>query len=489
MDYHITRGKILSSIIWKVLERGGTQGIQFLVMILLARLLLPEDFGLIVIVTIFITISSLIVESGFGSALIQKKDADEIDFSSIFYLNLVVASLLYFILYFSAPMIASFFDEPQLVSVLRILSLTLFSGAILSIQNAIISRNMQFKNLFVSSLIAVVLSGAVGIAMALLNFGIWALVAQQLIHRFMVPMILWFTVNWRPRLIFSITRIKQLYNYGWKLLVSSLIYTFYLNLQNLLIGKLFNPALLGFYNRGMQFPNIIVDNINGSIQNVMFPALSAEQDNKVKLKEMVRRLISLSTFIVFPMMVGLAVIAEPLIRLLLTEKWLPTVPFLQIFCIYYALWTVDISNLQAIKAVGRSDIYLKLEIIKIVVGLIILAITIPFGTHAMALGMLVNGIIAPIVDGYPNKKLLNYHLIEQWKDALPAILLSVLMGACIYCIKWLGLSDLPTILLQVLAGIIFYVCAASLLKLECFTYLLSLLRKQRGKKVSLEGAS
>ena len=424
----VTKSKVLSSLLWKLMERGGTQGIQFIVTIVLARLLLPEEFGLIVLVTIFIAIAGVFVQSGFNTALIQKKNVDEVDFSSVFYLSLIVASLLYIFLFFTAPLVANFFEEPELEPVLRVLSLTLFFGAVNSIQIAVVARKMQFKKLFFSSLGAIIISGTVGLVMAYAGFGVWALVGQQLINQLMVLVILWFTVKWRPKLVFSLERINNLFSFGWKLLVSGLIDTLYTNLQSLFIGKMFSPAILGFYNRGEQFPSLIVSNIDGSIQSVMLPTLSSYQEDRQRVKEIVRRSIVTSSFIVFPMMVGLAVIAEPLVKILLTEKWLPAVPFLQIFCASYALWPIHTANLQAINALGRSDIFLKLEIVKKIFGLIILGVSIPFGVYAMAIGVLVTGIIASFINAYPNLKLIDYSFQEQWKDIIPSLLLSLVMG-------------------------------------------------------------
>lgn len=323
MGHEVKKSEVLSSLLWKLMERGGTQGIQFIVMIVLARLLLPEEFGLIVLVTIFITIAGVFVQSGFNTALIQKKDADAVDFSSVFYLSLFVASLLYVLLFITAPFIATFFEQPEFARVLRILSFTLFFGAFNSIQNAIISRNMEFKKLFISSLSANIFSGIVGVVLAYTGFGVWALVGHQLTNQLMVTIILSFTVKWKPQFIFSIDRINKLFSFSWRLLASMLLDTINSNLRNLLIGKMFSPATLGFYNRGDQFPNLLISNINGSIQSVMLPTLSSYQDDKQKVKAIVRRAIVTSAFIVIPMMVGLAVIAEPLVKILLTDKWLP----------------------------------------------------------------------------------------------------------------------------------------------------------------------
>lgn len=472
MEHQNTKSKVLSSLMWKLMERGGAQGIQFIVQIILARLLVPNDYGIIALISIFITIANVFVQSGFNTALIQKKDANETDFSSVFYLSLFVASLLYLLLFFTAPLLAGFYGIPQLIAVLRVLSITLFFGAFNSIQNAVVSRNMQFKMLFFSSLGAIVVSGTVGIALAYAGFGVWALVAQQLSNQFMITVILWFTVKWRSKLIFSFERVKGLFSYGWKLLASSLIDTLYMNLISLIIGKMYSPAMLGFYNRGNQFPQIIATNINGSIQSVMLPALASEQDNRERVKEMVRRSIVTSSFILFPMMVGLAVIAEPLVKILLTEKWLPCVPFLQIFCGSYALWPIHTANLQAINALGRSDIFLKLEIIKKIIDIVIFGGTIFYGMYAIAIGMLVSGIIATIINAYPNLKLLNYSYKEQWKDIIQSLLLSLVMGTVIYSLKCFYITAWLTLIIQVCVGGFLYLGMAKIFKLECYIYLL-----------------
>lgn len=476
MKNDVKKNIVISSLLWKLMERGGTQGIQFLVQIVLARLLLPEDYGTIALITVFITIANVFIQSGFNTALIQKKDADEVDFSSVFFLSIMVAGLLYVALFFAAPSISAFYNEPILVPVLRVLAITLFFGAFNSIQNAVLSRNMQFKNLFFSSLSSIILSGIVGIVMAYLNFGLWALVFQQLVSKIVVTIALWYTVKWRPKFKFSFMKVKSLFKYSWKLLVSTLIDTLYQDLRSLIIGKVYNSSMLGFYNKGKQFPNLIVTNVNGSIQSVMLPALSAEQDDRTRVKSMVRRSIVTSSFLIFPMMIGMAVTAEPLIRLLLTDKWLPAVPFLQIYCFIYALWPVHTANLQAINALGRSDVFLKLEIVKKVLGLIILVISLNFGVYAIALGGVVSGLISTFINSYPNKKLLNYSYKEQWQDIMPSLLISIVMGLIVYSIKLFITKIWLTLLCQISIGVIIYFGIARILKLECFNYLLMTIR-------------
>lgn len=473
MENKSIKNQIISSLLWKIMERGGTQGIQFIVQIVLARLLLPEDYGLIAIISIFILIANVFIQSGFNTALIQKKDAEEIDFSSVFYLSLFIAGFIYVILFFTSPFIADFYKEPLLVPTLRVLAITLFFGAFNSIQNAFIARNMMFKKLFFSSLGAIILSGSTGVIMAYSGFGIWALVAQQLINQFSITVILWFTLRWRPKLMFSFERVKGLLSYGWKLLVSSLIDTLDRDIRSLIIGKIYNPAILGFYNRGKQFPELIVGNIDGSIQAVLFPALASEQDNKIRVKGMVRRSMTVSSFVIFPMMIGMAAASEPLIQVLLTEKWLPTVPFLQIFCITYALWPIHTANLQAISALGRSDIFLKLEIVKEIMGLTILAISIRFGIYGIAWGGLLSGVIATFINSYPNLKLLNYSYKEQLNDILPNLSISMIMGVGIYSLNSLNIAIWQTLLLQIVLGISIYLILAILFKIDSFNYIIN----------------
>lgn len=468
---------IIYSLIWKFMERSGVQGVQFFLQIILARLLAPSDYGIIAIISIFIAIANVFVQSGFNTALIQKKYTTEKDYSSVFYLSIVVSIIIYIILYFSAPFIARFYKIDQLVPVIRILSITLFLGAYNSIQNAIISKTMQFKKLFFSSSISVIISGIFGVVLAYLGFGVWALVVQQIVNQLSICIILSFILKWHPKFIFSIKRIKILFNYGWKILISSLLDTLYMNIRSLIIGKIYSPVILGFYSRGDQFPQVIVSNINGSIQSVMLPALSVEQDNKEVVKNMVRRSIITSSFIIFPMMLGLAIIAEPLVKILLTDKWLPCVPFLQIFCISYSLWPIHTANLQAINALGRSDIFLKLEITKKIIGTIILIISMFHGVYAIAIGTLISSIVSVFINSYPNIRLLNYNYIEQIRDIIPSLLISIIMAIGVYWIKFLNISNISIIIIQIIIGGLIYISLAKIFKLECYEYLFNTIKK------------
>lgn len=475
------KSKVLSGLFWKVMENGGTQGIQFIVSIILAKLLTPEEYGVVGLITIFITIANVFVQNGFNTALIQKKNADDMDFSSVFYLSLGMAGVMYAILFFAAPFIASFYEEPELVLIIRILAITLFFGAVTSVQNAAVARRMEFRGLFFATLTAVIISGALSIVMAYNGMGVWALVGQQLAYFFLLMIVLFVTVSWKPKLLFSLTRVKALFSFGWKLLCSSLIDTVYNNIYGLVIGKAYNNEMLGYYNRGDQFPKLITNNLGIAIQSVMLPAFSANQSDKPKVKSMVRRSIVTSSFVILPMMAGLIAVAEPMVIVLLGEKWLPCVPFLQLMCVAYSFWPIHIANLQAINAMGRSDIFLKLEIIKKAVGVAGLVIGIGFNVYVLVILKAVIDFICTFINAWPNKKLLDYSIIEQWKDILPSMGISIIMGICAYSVQFVIDNSLICLIVQILVGAGVYIGLAKLFKMESFTYLIDIVKSKLGK--------
>lgn len=479
----INKKNVITSLLWKFLEQSGTQGIQFIVQIILARLLLPEDYGLIALVMIFITLANVFIQSGFGAALIQKKQVDELDYSSAFYFSLGIAIILYTVIYIMSGEIADFYNEPRLIKVLRVLSISVFFGAINAIQYAFISKNLLFKKLFVSSLLGILISGIGGIFSAYQGLGVWAIVIQHLLNQLIVCVSLLLIIKWRPRLIFSWARVKLLFDFGGKLLISSLIDTLYLDLRSLIIGKIYMADVLGFYKRGSQFPQFIVNNINGSIQSVLLPTLSAFQDDIATVRKMVRTSIITSSYIVFPMMMGLAVTARPIILILLTDKWLRSVPYMQIFCAVFALMPLHTTNLQCINALGRSDIFLKIEIVKKTLGLIVLFVTLAFGPYAIAFGVLFIGIVSTFINAFPNKRLLNYTYKEQLVDVLPSFMLSVIMGSLVYLISFLDFNNLHLLIIQVVVGLIAYIGLSSVLHIKGFEYLVSTIKDNiKGKK-------
>ena len=331
---------------------------------------------------------------------------------------------------------------------------------------------MLFKRFFFATLGGTIGAAILGIWLAYQGYGVWALVAQHLFNATIDTLILWITVKWRPKRMFSLQRLKGLFNYGWKLLVSALLDTGYRDLRQLIIGKLYTSEDLAFYNRGQQFPNLIIANINSSIDSVLLPTLSSEQDNRNRVRDMTRRAIKTSTYLMAPAMIGLAVCAEPLVRLVLTEKWLPCVPYLCIFCITYMFYPIHTANLSAIRAMGRSDLFLKLEILKKVVGLALICITAPISVMAMGYSLLVSSVLSQIINSWPNNKLLDYPYLEQLKDIMPGILLALGMGAVVYCVQLLGINDWLTLLIQVPLGAAIYIGGSKLLHLDSFTYIL-----------------
>lgn len=477
-----TKSKALSGLMWSFMEKFGAQCVTLIVSIVLARLIDPAIFGLISIVTVFMAILNVFVDSGLGNALIQKKDADEVDFSSVFFFNMFMCTVLYVFLFITAPLIAGFFELPELSPVIRVMGISLIFSGINNVQKAYVSRKLKFKRFFFATLGGTLCAAAVGIFMAVKGYGVWALVGQSLVTSVTNTVILWVTVKWRPVMKFSFERFKGLFVYGWKLLVSSLIDTIYNNLRQLIIGKMYSTESLAFYNRGYMIPNAFVCSVSSAIDSVLFPVMSSAQDNKEVVKAMTRRSIRLSSYVMWPIMMGLAACAAPLVSVLLTDKWLPCVPFVIIFCICYAFQPLETANLNAIKAIGRSDIFLKLNIIKKTIGFAVLAATMWFGPLVMALSNLLFAVINLCVNIFPNRKLLNYSYRQQLGDIAPAVLLSGAMFGIVYSVQLAGLSNLKTLIIQVPLGILIYIAGSRLFKIESFDYILNTVKELRKKK-------
>ena len=469
--------KVFSNLIWRFLERFGSQLVSMAVQIILARMLDPAVFGTVAKVTLITSILLVFVDSGMANSLIQKKNPDDLDYSSVFYFNVVFCLVLYALLFAFAPLIAKGYKDGQLTAIIRVLGLTVVVAGVKNVQQAYVSKTLQFKRFFFATLGGTILSAAVGITMVYMGFGVWALVAQQLTNVTVNTAILWLTVGWKPKKMFSFERLKGLLNYGWKLLASGLLDTVYNKLREIIIAVKYTDSDLAFYNRGNYIPNILVENINSSIDSVLLPVLSDQQDSAEAVREMTRRAIKVSTYVMMPLMMGLAVCAEPFVRFLLTEKWLPCVPYLRIFCFSYAFYPLHTANLNAIKAVGRSDMFLKLEIIKKVIGVLVLLLTMNYGVYVMALSLLFTSVLAQIINSWPNKKLLGYSYPAQLRDMLPAIALSCVMGAVVYPIQLLRLGDLPTLLIQVAVGAGVYIGLSALFKVDTFNYILSVAKK------------
>ena len=472
-----TAKTVTTNFFWRFFERCGAQLVAFIVSIILARLLDPSVYGEIALITVFTCILQVFIDSGMGNALIQKKNADDLDFSSVFYFNIAMCLALYGVMFIAAPFIAEFYHLPHLAPVIRVLSLTLVISGVRSIQQSYVSKKMIFKKFFFATLGSTLCSAVVGIIMAYMGYGVWALVGQSLTNNALGTIILWITVQWRPKFMFSLQRLKGLFSYGWKLLVSALLDVGYSQLRQLIIGRIYTTKDLAFYNQGHHFPSVIVSNINASIDSVLLPAMSAEQDDKNRVRAMTRRAISISTYVMMPMMMGLAVCAEPTVRLVLTEKWLPCVPFLRVFCFTFAFWPVHTANLNAIKALGRSDLFLKLEIIKKIMGLAAVLITMNISVMAMAYSLLVTSVLSQIINSWPNKRLLNYNYLAQLKDMMPQIVLSIVMGVIVYSVQIIGLNDVATLAIQIVTGAVIYTLLSKIFKIESYTYISSAVSK------------
>lgn len=470
---------VIKNFFWRIGESSGAQLVSFLVSIVLARLLAPEDYGVIALVTVFTSILQVFVDSGLGTALVQKKNADEADFSSVFYFNILVCLTLYGGMFVAAPAIAKFYDNPIYVPLVRVLSLTLVISGLKNIQQAYVYRHMIFKRFFFSTLGGTIASAILGIVMAYAGFGVWALAAQYVSNTAIDTLILWITVPWRPKKKFSWTKLKSLLSYGWKLLVSALLDTGYTSLWNLLIGKVYSSADLSFYDQGAKYPKAIIGTISNSIDSVLLPTMSIVQDDRAQIKSMTRRSIVTSVYVMAPLMMGLAGCAEPLVSLILTDKWLPCVPYMRIFCITYMFWPVHSANLNAIKAMGRSDLFLRLEILKKIIGIGLLLCTMRISVMAMACSLLISSVTSQIINSYPNWKLLNYRYLEQLRDILPSILLAVIMAVAVGAVPLLGYGNVLTLCIQIPLGAVIYVAGSAIFRLESFRYLLNMIEDRR----------
>ncbi len=475
---------IVNNFVWRLFERVGAQGVTFIVSIILARILEPEVYGTVAILTVFTSIMQVFVDSGMGSALIQKKDADDVDFSSVFYVNIVFCLVLYLLTFFISPFVANIYKDENICPMLRVLAITIIISGIKNVQQAYVTRNLLFKRFFFSTLGGTIVAAFVGIYMAFKGFGPWALVVQNIVNQAIDTLILWITVKWRPQLKFSIARVKLLFSYGWKLLLASLLGTIYLDLRQLFIGKVYTKSDLAFYNRGNQFPKLFITNINTALVSIMFPVMSREQDNPEKIKSLVKKSIQINAFVIFPLMMGLAVCGSSFIRLILTDKWLPCVPYLQIFCFEYALMMFNTSNQNSYQSTGRSDIYLRNEIITKIIGFVTMLATIWISVYALALSSAVSALIGAVIYAHSNKKLINYGFIAQLFDMLPNILLTIVMGMGVYLVSLIGLNDVVTLLLQIVVGIVVYCFGAKVIRLEAFNYVHSLITSYIPKRTS-----
>lgn len=460
--------KITNGLAWSYAERILAQAVSFIVSIVLARLIAPEQYGVVSLVLIYINICNVFVTSGLGTGLVQKKDAGEQDFSSVFWVSLALGLVLYGIIFLTSPLIASFYDYEDLSAILRVLGLRIVIASVNSIQHAYVSRKMIFRKFFFSTLFGTVISAVVGIALARHGFGAWALVAQYLTNTLIDTVVLFIVLPWRPKLEFCAQRVRYFVSYGWKIMASSFLDSVFANLRSFIIGSRYSSSDLAYYNKGLQIPNLIVTNANSSLTRVLFPALSRVQESKAQMRLLVRKAVNLSAYLLSPILVGLIIIAKPLITLILTERWLLSVPFLQIFAASYLFMPMHAINAEAIKATGRSDLTLKIEIAKKVVGIALIAVSILFVDTpiAVALSFLAYSLIVLVINALPGKQLYDYGWLLQLLDVLKPLGVSAAMAALTWPLSKLIHSPALLIAAQIAAGAVFYLITTRLLRFE-----------------------
>ncbi|MCM1262175.1 MAG: lipopolysaccharide biosynthesis protein [Butyrivibrio sp.] len=471
--------KTIKGFVWAYSERFAAYVIQMLVSIILARLIEPEHYGIISIVTVMITFADIFVSSGFGTSLVQKQDADELDFNTAFTCGFIMSCILYGILFISAPYIEKFYKMSELSIVIRIMAIRLPIASINTIQHAKIQKNMEFKKFFFSTLIGTLISAVVGIVLALMGFKIWALVGQYLTNSIIDTIVLLLACRWFPKLQLSISRAKKIMGFGWKVLAQNLIFTLTGNIQTLVIGKRFSSAELAFYDNGVKIPSAVLSNIYGTVGKVIFPALSSIQDDYVKRKNIIRQAVQLCTFILSPVAVGLLVTAEPVITLLYTDKWLPCVPFLQIYCLRFLSRPLTTIAQSATMSVGRSDIILKMEVILNIClfSTLFVAVYIFNSVNMIAWGGVIEAGLAVILHTMNLKRIIGYTYKEQMRDTLPSYLSGLIMGIFVYCERAFINNTAVLLFVQCCTGIIVYVGLAYVINRNSILYIMGLVKK------------
>jgi len=475
--------KTAKGMLWSAVERFSTQGIQFLFGILLARLLTPNDYGMIAMLTIFIAVSQTFIDSGFGNALIRKLDRTEADKATVFFFNIFMAMACYGIIFLSAPLIAQFYSMPELTDILRILAINLIIQAFGSIQHLNLTIDLNFKALAKVTFIGAIVGGTAGLICAYNGLGVWSLVVQQMATTSCRVILFWVLVHWRPKTFFNKSSFKNMFGFGSKLLASGLLNTLYDNIYDLIIGKAFAAATLGNYSRASHFANFPSSNVTGIFQRVTYPVLSKIQDDPDKLRKGYLKFLNMATLVIFPLMIGLAALAKPFILLVLTDKWFDVILILQIICIAQMWYPVHAINLNILQVMGRSDLFLKLEIIKKIEGITVLCITLPFGIIAMCFGQWFNAIFGLVVNTYYSGKLLNAGLLPQIKMYIPTLLNSLVMGAiCLGVTQTLPEQEYALQLgVGFAAGVIYYIASNCIFNRETVKELLELFSKKNRK--------
>lgn len=475
--------KTLSGFIYKFAERGAAQGISFIVQIILARILMPEEFGTIALLTVLMTVLDVFVTYGFGNSLVVNKKSDDLDFSTCFFFGIFLSVVLYVGVYISSPFISHYFyGHDELDLLVKVMALRMPIAAVNSVQHAYVQKTMQFRLFFYATLIGTILSGIVGITMAYIGFGVWALAAQYLCNAFFNTITLWVVSKWRPRWMFSFQRLRAIYDYGWKILAVGLVDTIFSQVRSLVIAKQYSRSNLAYYNRGVTFPHFGMKLIEPTISSVIFPALSNCNDDPKMMKSITQRVIKTSTFIICGIMCFLMAVAKPLVVVILTEKWLPCVVFMQIGCFAYMMRPLQVINTSVIRASGRSALLLKLDLLKKGIGIVLLLLLMPYGVEAIAWSYVGFNVISTFINIWPNKDILDYGYAEQFRDLGANLVVGIIMGLIVWSVTFLSLDFFVMLLLQIIVGVISYILISKLLKIESFSYINKLVVDQYNKR-------
>lgn len=470
--------KTVKGLAWSTIDRFSTQGIQFVFSILIARLLIPSDYGVIAMLGIFFAVSQTFIDSGFGTALIQKANRTDTDFSTVFYFNIAVAVIFYMLLWFASPLIASFYNIPVLEDVTKVAALALVFSSLSAVHSTKLSIAINFKLRAEISVISALSTGCVGLYLAYSGYGVWALVFQSVFASFLYTVLLWCLVHWRPKVVFSWQSFKQMFSFGSKLLASGLLDTVYNNVYTLVIGKVYSSSLLGLYSRASGLAQYPSSNITGVLQNVTFPILCSIHDDEKRLAAAYKKFIRMAAFVVFPLMIGLASVADPFIRIVLTDKWEGSIYLLQIICFSMMWYPIHAINLNILQVKGYSNYFLRLEIIKKMQGVLILCITVPNGLVAMCYGSVLSSLLSLIWNTYYTKKIIGYGFVSQMKDLLHILVYSLSMGAVVLLVT----SFIPVLWIKLVAGILiggaYYALGAYFMRFDELREVLSIIKRK-----------
>ncbi|MDC7226165.1 MAG: lipopolysaccharide biosynthesis protein [Spirochaetales bacterium] len=472
--------KTMRALIWSGLERFGYQGIRALITLVLARLLTPDDFGIIGILLVFIIIAEAIINNGFGQAVIQKKDISEDDLTTAFLLSLVMSIILYFVIYLASPTIALFYERTELISFNRVLALVIVFDSLVVIQQAKFQREMDFKSLSLITIVSSLISGIIGVILAFFEFGVWALIAQMLGQKMIMAAYLWIKSNWVPKGKLTKESLRHMFSYGWKLQVSGVLSQSFRHINSLIIGKTFSVDLVGYYTQAKNLKDLPMVTLSSIINKVAFPVFSSIQDDKDRLKKGYKTSIKMLVFISFPLMIGLAATAENLIPVLLGEQWEPSIKFFQLLCFAGMIYPMQTSNINILKVTGRTDLYLKLELFKKLVTISAIIISIRWGIYALIIAQVISSYINLGINASFSGKLINYSLREQVADCIPFFVMSLLMGIVVSILEMLltDLAQVIVLLVQIISGMTFYFVLCKMFRVKEISILLNLINKK-----------